>query len=170
MVGVLIRKQPGVVRKVPENSVPLKPLPKKLARRVKKTVSSKKPITVSRPLVEQPVVTEVVNETEQLDELAKVEQVAVLAPRSDAEHLNNRAPVYPRASLRRHEEGKVILELLVQADGTVGEIRVKESSGYQRLDQAAIKAVRRWHYVPARQGDDDIDFWYQQPLLFKVRK
>ena len=175
MVGVLIQKPSSEVIKAPENITPkkitaVKTTPKKRPPPVKKMPASEKAITLPEALVEPPVDSDFEDEPEYLDEPAQVEHAPVVAPRSDAAHLNNRAPVYPRASLRRHEEGKVVLELLVRADGTVGEVRVKESSGYQRLDQAALKAVRNWRYVPARQGGEVIDFWYQQPLLFSLRK
>jgi len=145
--------------KVKPKPVPV-PVPKKLVLPAKKVVESDKAITLPESIAEP----------ERLEEPAKEQQAPIVLPRSDASHLNNRAPVYPRASLRRHEEGTVILELLVRADGTVGSVRVKESSGYQRLDNAALKAVRHWHYVPARQSNKAIDFWYQQPLVFSMRK
>ena len=180
MLGVLIQKPSSEEIKVAENTapveiktvkpIPVKSRPKKIVTPVKKIPSSEKAISLPEPLVEQSVVSDVEDEPEHVDIPAQVEHAPVVVPRSDASHLNNRAPVYPRASLRRHEEGKVVLELLVRADGTVGEVRVKESSGYPRLDKAALKAVRRWRYIPARQGGEVIDFWYQQPLQFSLRK
>lgn len=94
----------------------------------------------------------------------------VVPPRSDAKHLNNPAPVYPRTALRLGQEGTVILNLLVRADGSVDEVKVKTSSGYARLDEAAVKAVRRWRYLAASQGGRSIDFWYEQPVVFSLRK
>lgn len=93
----------------------------------------------------------------------------LIEPRVDATRQNNPAPIYPRTSLRRREEGRVILEVLILQDGTVGDIRIKHSSGYTRLDQAALKAVRRWRYSPARQGKRILDYWYQQPIVFALR-
>jgi len=46
-------------------------------------------------------------------------------------------------------EGTTELSFLVLADGTVGDVRVAKSSGYDGLDDAAVECVARWHYRPA---------------------
>lgn len=92
----------------------------------------------------------------------------VVPPRADAAHLNNPVPVYPPISRRLGEQGWVQLDVYILADGTVGEIKLKRSSGYARLDQAALEAVRNWRYQPARRGNEAIAFWYVQPLTFSL--
>ena len=173
IVGVLIHKPSTDLVKVSksDNTIKSKPKPKqkKLAQ-PKKVPASDKAIALPEPVVDKPIVSDEFYETDLDDEPPKIQQAPIVSPRSDASHLNNRAPVYPRASLRRHEEGKVVLKLLIRADGTVGEVWVKESSGHGRLDKAALKAIKRWRYVPARQGDKTIDFWYQQPFVFSLKK
>jgi protein TonB len=93
---------------------------------------------------------------------------AVTPPRSDAAHLNNPPPPYPSLSRRLREEGRVVLDVYILADGRVGETRLRRSSGHPRLDEAALDAVRRWRYVPARRGDEPIPFWYVQPVDFRL--
>lgn len=61
-------------------------------------------------------------------------------------------PVYPRESRRRGEEGTVLLEVEVRPDGRVGMIKILQSSGYPRLDQAAVEALRKAQYVQ-KSGD-----------------
>lgn len=92
----------------------------------------------------------------------------VTPPRSDAAHLNNPKPVYPAVSRRLKETGVVVLDVYILADGSVGELRVKKSSGHPRLDEAALAAVRRWKYVPARRGNDAIALWHAQSLVFSL--
>lgn len=99
---------------------------------------------------------------------AKEVAQAVTPPRSDAAHLNNPPPPYPSLSRRLHEEGRVVLDVYILADGSVGETRLRRSSGHPRLDEAALDAVRRWRYVPARRGDEPIPFWYVQPVDFRL--
>lgn len=101
---------------------------------------------------------------------AEPTQAAVVPPQADASYLNNPAPAYPPQSRRNREEGTVVLEVLVKADGSLGELRLKTSSGYNRLDDAALKAVKNWHFVPAKRGNDAIDFWYELPIEFSLNK
>ena len=91
---------------------------------------------------------------------------AITPPRTDAKALNNPAPIYPPVSRRLGEHGRVELDIYILADGSVGEIKLKRSSGYDRLDQSAMDAVRRWHYIPARKGNQPIPYWYVQPVSF----
>lgn len=96
------------------------------------------------------------------------ESLPVTPPRSDAAHLSNPAPAYPPLSRRMGEQGRVLFDVFILADGSVGEIRLKHSSGYPRLDRAAEEAVRRWRYQPARQGGEPIPYWYVQPVVFSL--
>ena len=61
-------------------------------------------------------------------------------------------PRYPQESRRKREQGTVVLMVLLSVDGTVADISVSQSSGFQRLDQAALAAVRRWRWSPTRRG------------------
>jgi periplasmic protein TonB len=93
----------------------------------------------------------------------------VILPRSDASFLNNPAPTYPAQSRRLREEGRVLVDVYILASGSVGEFRLKRSSGFARLDEAALQAVRQWRYVPAKRGDEPIAYWYVQPVDFAIR-
>ena len=93
----------------------------------------------------------------------------VTPPREDAHQLNNPRPAYPALSRRLREQGIVLLEILILPDGTVGEVKIKESSGFKRLDDTAVKAVKQWKYTPARRGNEPIAYWYLQPLEFSLR-
>ncbi|WP_199555037.1 energy transducer TonB [Sandaracinobacteroides hominis] len=57
-------------------------------------------------------------------------------------------PRYPLESRRLKEQGTVVLELLLGLDGRVERILVRTSSGSNRLDQAALNAVRKWRWSP----------------------
>ena len=63
----------------------------------------------------------------------------------------------------------MLFDVYILPDGTVGEIKLKRSSGFARLDEAALDAVRQWRYVPARRGDQPIPYWYVQPIDFSMR-
>lgn len=94
----------------------------------------------------------------------------VVPPNAEASELSNPAPAYPRLSKRLGEKGTVLLEILVKADGTVGEVTIKSSSGFKRLDDAAIKAIKRWRFIPASRAGIAIDYWYEIPFEFGFRQ
>jgi len=61
-------------------------------------------------------------------------------------------PAYPIDARRSHEQGTVKLLVLVGTDGTVKDIKVAGSSGSDRLDRAALNAVKRWRWSPTMSG------------------
>jgi protein TonB len=82
---------------------------------------------------------------------------------------SNQKPIYPNMSKRLGEQGTVVLRVLVKADGSAGEVEVKSSSSYPRLDQAAIDAVKTWRFNPAKIDGKATDEWYQVPIPFKLQ-
>jgi periplasmic protein TonB len=92
----------------------------------------------------------------------------IIPPRFDAVYLDNPAPSYPLVSRRLHEEGKVLLRVLVNPGGSADRVEIKSSSGSQRLDQAALDTVRRWRFVPAKQGAEPVAAWVVVPISFTL--
>lgn len=95
-------------------------------------------------------------------------QVAT-APRFDADYLDNPAPAYPPLSKKAGEEGRVLLYVFVEASGVAGKIEVRTSSGFERLDRAAMAAVKRWKFVPAKQGAEAVAAWVLVPIAFSMK-
>lgn len=93
---------------------------------------------------------------------------AITAPRFDADYLDNPKPVYPPTSRRLGEQGKVLLRVLVSAAGLAEKVEIKLGSSFARLDQAALEAVSRWRFVPARRGEQLIAAWVQVPVTFQL--
>jgi periplasmic protein TonB len=93
----------------------------------------------------------------------------VTAARFDADYLSNPKPVYPTASRRLGEEGRVMLRVHVSAEGSALDVQVKHSCGFARLDEAAKAAVERWRFVPARRGTDPVDSWVAVPIVFSLQ-
>ena len=97
-------------------------------------------------------------------------QTAVLAPitpaQFDAAYLQNPKPTYPALSRRLGEQGNVLLSVFVNEDGRAENVRLQKSSGYERLDHAAIEAVSRWRFAAATQGDRLIASWVNIPIKF----
>jgi protein TonB len=93
---------------------------------------------------------------------------AVVPPVFNAAYLDNPAPAYPALSRRMHEEGRVVLRVLVTATGTAEDVQVGASSGAARLDAAALDTVRRWRFVPAKRGNEAVPAWVLIPISFKL--
>lgn len=94
---------------------------------------------------------------------------AIEAPRYNATYLNNPSPAYPAASRRRGQEGRVLVRAEVLADGRCRQVELKQGSGHELLDQAALEAVRKWRFVPARQGEQAVTAWVDVPIAFKLK-
>ena len=58
-------------------------------------------------------------------------------------------PVYPPMSRRNDERGRVTIRFVVKSTGVVGEYEITNSSGYKRLDDSAVDAIKSWKFVPA---------------------
>lgn len=72
---------------------------------------------------------------------------------------------YPPESVENNEQGRVIVNTCVAADGHIDEVRLVQSSGYPRLDNAAIIAVTAdFRYSAAMQGDTPVRACFDQPI------
>jgi|SRR5688572_9841975 len=76
-------------------------------------------------------------------------------------------PIYPPAAVIARLQGLVILEALVDRDGTVAEVRVVRSAG-SVLDREALIAVRQWRYAPFMQNGQRERFVLRVMLSFSV--
>jgi protein TonB len=77
-------------------------------------------------------------------------------------------PKYPGLSRRRNEEGRVVLAVEIRADGTHGSIEIVHSSGHSRLDQAAVQALRRAKFVPAKRNGEPVTSTKQVAFTFRL--
>src|SRR5688572_23901327 len=64
-------------------------------------------------------------------------------------------PAYPPASKRDGEQGAGIVEVLVLPNGRVGDVRIASTTGYERLDRAAVlEAKQSWRFKPATRAGE----------------
>lgn len=84
------------------------------------------------------------------------------------DYAHNPRPIYPVAARRRGDEGVVTLRVEVLPSGKPGAIEIKSSSGYEALDEAAVKAVSGWTFAPARRGDRPVRAWIEAPIRFSL--
>jgi protein TonB len=87
-------------------------------------------------------------------------------PTHVAAYLQNPKPDYPALSVRRGEQGQVVLNVLIGIDGKAQKTEIAKSSGFERLDAAALATVQRWRYVPGKRGGVPEEMWFKVPLAF----
>jgi len=95
-------------------------------------------------------------------------KVAATPPRSDPRRPLTQ-PEYPPSSRRAGEAVTVILEVYVLENGRAGDVRVKQSSGFPKLDEAAVREVKRsWRLKPGTENGKPVPMWGQFAVTFKL--
>ncbi len=83
-------------------------------------------------------------------------------------YLRNPAPAYPREARQHGWEGVVILKIVVDQSGYPAQIEKEQSSGYGNLDESALKAVKKWKFMPAKIGSIPIQSTVRIPVKFEL--
>jgi protein TonB len=81
---------------------------------------------------------------------------------------SNKLPPYPRMARQLGQEGRVILSVEINAGGLVQSVTVLKSSGYKLLDDAAVKTVQGWIFIPAVRNGRPAASKLEIPVLFKL--
>lgn len=77
--------------------------------------------------------------------------------------------IYPEESLKEGSQGTVILQLRILADGTTAQVKLlKDSTGDPRLVDAAMEAVRRTAWNPAKAKGENVSVWISMPVNFNL--
>jgi len=79
-------------------------------------------------------------------------------------------PAYPAFSRRKGEEGRVRLSLEIRENGKVQRVELLRSSGYSRLDRAAVRAAKAASFVPARRAGHPVASAKKISFTFKLRE
>lgn len=111
---------------------------------------------VAAPVAEAPV------------QLATVSKARASEPDYVARYLHNPPPSYPWQARRMGVEGRVVLHVEILPNGNTGRIDIRQSSGHELLDQAAIRAVGAWRFDPARVAGEPITAWADVPISFRL--
>lgn len=89
-------------------------------------------------------------------------------PRLDPQQ--SREPPYPSVSRRLGEQGSAVLQVLVEPDGRVSEAKLLQSSGYDRLDQAALDGIKQYYrFVPGTLDGRPQPMWFTFRFTWKLR-
>ena len=82
----------------------------------------------------------------------------------------NPKPVYPPLAVNRGWEGKVLLRVSVSAEGTPLSVSIHQSSGHESLDDAAVEAVEKWKFIPAKKGEKAVPCNVIVPINFSLNQ
>ena len=92
----------------------------------------------------------------------------IVLPSSDADYLSNPKPPYPPMSKRLGEQGKTIVRVLISAEGSPQKAELRQTSGFERLDQSALETVMKWRYLPGKRDGVPETMWFNVPITFKL--
>ena len=166
---------PNIPQVEPQKVQP-KVAPKKKPIVEKKLIVTEQPLAMSEPVNEfeemiedDKDVSESIQVTESTAEIAdEIDPPVLEPPKFGVSYLNNPSPVYPAEAKRKKQQGVVMLRVLVAANGKPDQIEISESTGVQSLDNAALKAVEKWLFIPAKIGKDAISAYVIVPIRFNL--
>ena len=78
-------------------------------------------------------------------------------------------PVYPLQARRAGESGTVVVRVELDEQGAVANARISTGSGFARLDDAALAAVRNWHCTAASRNGHNVRAVALQPFKFQTQ-
>jgi protein TonB len=99
------------------------------------------------------------------------QRTVALPPVYTAPRPNGPIPIdYPELARKRGQNGVVEVELTVTEAGKVSCVRVAKTSGYPLLDEAALRALARTRFEPARRDGTPIPYTYCQAVRFVLQQ
>jgi len=143
-------KQP--TQPAPPQRVPTAPIPAPMKTEIR---ANPQPLKFPVPL-----------KVSQVKETSSSSQGALQA---QPDELHNEPPEYPEESRIAREQGVVILQVEVTAEGEPASVSILQSSGYFRLDQAARRAVLHWKFHPAMTAGVPVSSEADVPVHFKLQ-
>ncbi len=138
------------------------------------TAISKK---LDRVIVEQPTRTEKPRSDSKAASTLPTQQASRSAPDTGNAAVNhkprpvagNPKPHYPLLARNQGIEGRVVVNVLVSAQGTVKTISVGQSSGSRLLDNAALQTVKKWRFHPVLHNGKAVPSSETVPVVFKLK-
>jgi periplasmic protein TonB len=130
---------------------------------------------LEQPMIETPPIVDTIPEIEvPVDEPAPAAITAETSPAPPVQETANMTvsrrvdPVYPPGSRRDGEQGTGMYRVLVDEKGKPKDVQVLKSSGFPRLDEAAMAAIRKWAFKPAVQNSQPVQSWTRVQVAFRL--
>ena len=77
-------------------------------------------------------------------------------------------PNYTKGAMDRRVQGIVEMDVVVKADGTVGDVTVTKALDPE-LDEQAVKAMKQWQFRPGTKDGKAVDVLVQTEMTFTLR-
>lgn len=177
----VVKSQPPKKRLIPTKTIktPIKPVEKKIPQEIseEKHLSKNEPSYVPEhpQFIEETFRQEPEKNTDDIPKeiLGSIEKkMEITNPKIIREakpmYLKNSAPQYPITARKRGFQGTVVLEVFIDKDGSVGELRLFASSGHKILDRAAMASVKDWLFEPGMRGNEKVEMWVRVPIRFQL--
>jgi periplasmic protein TonB len=91
-------------------------------------------------------------------------------PASAIEYLVSPPIDYPRLSKRLNEAGTTIVRVFIDEAGVPRMVQVASSSGFARLDEAAVAGLQRFRFKPMTENGKPLSGWARIPIPFELEK
>jgi protein TonB len=91
-------------------------------------------------------------------------------PPSAVQYLDAPVLQVPQASARAGESGRSVVRVLIDEHGLPRTVQIAQSSGFKRLDEAALAAVRRARFRPYTENGQPQAGWAHIPLVFELEQ
>lgn len=97
------------------------------------------------------------------------EAASAMNRQAQPDHAYNPPPPYPPLLRQQGISGVVTLRVLVSISGRPQEVTIHNSSGYRLMDDAAVRAVKRWRFIPALNNGQPEPGWVEFPIRFSLK-
>jgi len=151
---------------------PVKKLVKQKKAIIRKKIEPPKPQEIVEESIPEPATTKAtpapiaLNVAEGLSNKVMADSELFIEANFSVNYGSNPKPKYPRIAANRGWQGTVLLLVRVSVEGDSKEISIQRSSGHESLDEAAIEAVERWKFIPAKRGDTPVSSLVVVPISF----
>ncbi len=134
-----------------------------------KTVPGKEPAIPAKPEVDTDrSITSTIQKQQETANAMPLPSQGTIRTKSKPGYFRNQPPEYPQLAKQMRQEGLVILRVEIDQKGIPVQVEVKQGSGFPLLDQAALKAVKRWRFQPEQIGDSPVKSVVAIPVRFRL--
>lgn len=80
-------------------------------------------------------------------------------------------PSYPERARQAGWQGMVVLKIEIMENGCPGDVIVYQTSGWDLLDDAAVDAIKRWRFIPAKERESGraVKCYITMPIVFRIK-